>query len=109
MAMLNTQTISQAGIAPAFTAASAGGDTFRNSGGNTFFQVKNGGASSVTVTIDSVEKCNQGFDHNLTVTVPASSDQIIGPFEERRFNNDNGQVAVSYSGVTSVTVAAFRL
>lgn len=108
MALLNTQAISQTGIAPTFVAGSAGGDTFRNNGTN-FIHVKNGGASSITVTIDSVEKCNHGFDHNLTVSVAAGAERIIGPFDEKRFNNESGQVSVSYSGVTSVTVASFRL
>lgn len=108
MALLGTQVISKEGIAPAFVAASVGGDTFRNTGSN-FLHVKNGGASSVTVTIDSVEKCSHGFDHDLTVSVAAGAERIIGPLQEKRFNNDSGHVSVSYSGVTTVTVATFRL
>lgn len=108
MALLSTQVISQTGIAPTFVAASVGGDTFRNTGSN-FLHVKNGGASPVTVTIDSVEKCSHGFDHDLTVTVAAGADKIVGPLQVKRFNNESGQVSVTYSGVTTVTVASFQL
>jgi hypothetical protein len=107
MADLTIQKIDQTGIAPSFVAADAGGDTFSNDG-RTFLHVKNGGGSAITVTIDSVAPCNYGFDHDLQVTVNAGAEQIIGPFEPKRFNTD-GKVSVSYSDVTSVTVAAFRL
>lgn len=107
MADLTIQKINQTGIAPSFVAASSVGDTFANDG-KTFLHVKNGGASPITVTIDSVAPCNYGFDHDVQVTVGAGAEQIIGPFETYRFNTD-GKVSVSYSGVTSVTVAAFRL
>lgn len=108
MANIVVQQISKSGIAPSFVAAAAGGDTPANDG-QTLVHVKNGGASSVNVTINSVEKCNHGFDHDVIVAVPAGSERIIGPFEPKRFNNENGRLNITYSAVTSVTVAAFRM
>lgn len=108
MAVLTVQKITQAGIAPSFAAASAGGDEFANSG-RTFLHVKNGGAGSINVTINSQKPCDQGFDHDLVVAVPNGGERVIGPFEPGRFNNSSSRVAVSYSGVTSVTVAALEV
>lgn len=108
LAVLTKQKINANGVAPSFTAASATGDEMPNDG-NTVCHVKNGSASSITVTINSQEKCSQGFDHDLTITVPASGERMIGPFSRTRFNNTNGNVEVSYSAVTSVTVAALSI
>lgn len=105
---LTVQVISLAGIAPSFVAADGDGDAFLNSG-REYLHVKNGGGSSVTVTIDSVADCNQGFDHDPEVSVPAAGERLIGPFPKARFNDPNEKVQVSYTGVTSVTVAVVRL
>lgn len=108
MAVLALQVAALAGLAPAFVAASAGGDTFSNDG-KTVLHVKNGGAAAVTVTVDSVAPCNQGVDHNAVVSVPAGGERVIGVFPPGRFNTTAGQVAVSYDVVTSVTVAALKV
>lgn len=108
MAQLTVQRISGAGLAPVFENADAAGDVFKNNG-RTFLVIKNGSASQVTVTINSQRPCNYGFDHDLTVQVPASAERWIGPFQENRFNDQNGNVAVSYSAAASVTVAAVEL
>jgi len=108
MAVLTVQRITQDGVTPSFVSADVGGDEFAN-GGRTFFYVKNGGASQITVTVDSVKQCNFGFDHDLTVDIPAGEERIIGPFDPGRFNNSSARVAVSYSDVTSVTVAALEV
>lgn len=105
MALLNVQKASLTGLAPSFSAASVGGDTFVNDG-KTVLHVKNGGASEITVMVNSQQPCNYGFDHDLQVAVPASGERIIGPFRQDRFNDANGQVVVTYSDTTSVTVAA---
>lgn len=107
MADLNIQPVTMAGLAPAFSAASAGGDKFSNDG-RTMLYIKNGGGASIIVTIDSRVRCNQGFDHDIQVTVAAGSEKMIGPFEKARFNDADGKVAVAYSDVASVTVAAIR-
>ena len=61
------------------------------------------------MTIVSAKTCNQGFQHDLTVSVAAGSDKMIGPFSADRFNNDQGQVSVTYDAVTAVTVAALQI
>lgn len=108
MAELTVQQIDRDGTTPSFSNAAGGGDTFDNDG-KTYLHVKNGGAGSITVTINSQKQCDQGFDHDLTVNINAGAEALIGPFPPDRFNDDNGEVNVSYSGTTSVTVAAFRL
>jgi hypothetical protein len=108
MAVLDKQKINSNGVAPTFSAASATGDQFKNDE-NTFLHVKNGSAASITVTISSQETCNHGFVHHLSIAVPAGGERMVGPFNRTRFNNDTGNVEVSYSAVTTVTVAAISI
>lgn len=94
-----------AGLAPVFSNADVAGDTFVNNG-KTYLHVKNGSAGAVDVTVNSQQLCNQGFDHNAVVSVPAGGERIIGPFPQGRFNNGQGQCEAAYSSIASVTVAA---
>lgn len=107
MALLSTQQIVIGGLNPAFQAAAAGGDTFKQSG-RTYLHVKNGDASAHTVTINSVQSCDQGFDHDIAVNVPAGGERLLGPFGDR-FRNVDGEVEATYDAITSVTVAAFQI
>lgn len=108
MALLTAQSVNQSGLAPSYSAVSAS-DTFANDG-TVFLHVKNAGGSADTVTITSVQTCNQGATHNLTVSVPATTgDRLIGPFETSRFNDPTtGLVTVTHSFTTSVTAALLR-
>jgi hypothetical protein len=108
MANIVPQDFSTVGIAPTFTAAAAGGDTFVNDG-NTYFLVKNSSASSINVTADSQQQCSHGFDHDMITAVAAGATKQIGPFATSRFNNEAGNVIVTYSAAASVTVAALKL
>lgn len=109
MAVLTTRQIGTAGSAPAPAAASAGGDR-AECGPTNFLYVKNGGGASITVTVDSVAPCNYGFDHDLSVAVPAGAERQIGPLKPERFaSNTDSLAAVTYSAVTSVTVEAVRV
>jgi hypothetical protein len=108
MAQLTVQSIVGTGLAPSFAAAAAGGDSFLNDG-KTFLEVKNASGSSITVTITAQNPCNQGQLHNLAVSVPATTgDRMIGLLLPSIFNDANGLVQVTYSAVTSLTVAAFK-
>lgn len=104
MALISAQSVSHDGLDPTFEAA-ANDDSFKNTGSE-YFHVKNGSAASITVTIDSVKLCNYGFDHNLSVDVPASGEKLIGPFSVARFGST---IEPTYSDVTSVTVAVVKV
>jgi hypothetical protein len=108
MALLNVQRTGLTGLATTFTAASAGGDSFVNSG-RAYLHVKNGDTTDKTITVNSQTPCNYGFDHDAVVTVPAAGERIIGPFPKNRFDDANGQVQITYSAVTSVTVAVVEV
>jgi hypothetical protein len=108
MALLSTQTITRAGLEPAFSAATGGGDTVAV-GDHTFLYVKNDHTASWTVTIGSVENCNQGFDHDLAVVVPNAEERVIGPINAPRFGDSITAAAITYTGVTALTVAAITI
>jgi len=108
VATLAVQKIVPAGLSPSLVAADEDGDQFAN-GGRVFFHINNASAAPITATIDSVQPCSQGVDHNVAVSVPAGAERLVGPFDPRRFNNSSGRVAVTYSAVTSVTVGAFEV
>jgi hypothetical protein len=102
MATIVVTRSSDVGAVPTYAAASGGGDTLPNDG-NTVLHVKNGGGSSITATVTSNKKCDQGFLHDDVVAVAAGAEKVIGPFNVGRFGRN---VAVTYSAVTTVTVAA---
>ncbi len=97
-------------LTPTFVAAAGGGDTFVNDG-RIMLYVKNGDASPITVTITTPTTLRGGIAvEDPPTTVPATSEEIIGPFDPTLFNATGGTgVAVAYSAVTSVTVAVIRL
>jgi hypothetical protein len=108
MAQLNVEDVSLSGVAPAMVAADVNGDTFSNDG-RTMFKVTNGSAAAITATITSPQPCNYGYNHDVAVNVAAGATVDVGPFPPARFNNHQGNVSVSYSAVTSVTVSPVRL
>jgi hypothetical protein len=109
MAVLTVQVVGRAGKEPVLTAAAVGGDTFPLIDGREWLEVNNASASAVTVTIKSKMKCDQGFDHDLVISVPASKKRSISGFLPiSRFRNATGNIEITYSAVASVTVGAFR-
>lgn len=111
-ANLTTQTITS-DFTVSLAAAAGGGDAYVNDG-RTFFVVTNGGGSPITVTV-AVQKTTipvPGLGNvtfaAIPVTVNAGATKWIavptGPY-----NDSNGRVQITYSGVTSVTVAAVKV
>lgn len=107
MAVLSPQTVSNNGLNPTFAAASAGGDKIA-ADSRTFLVVKNGGGSSITVTVVTPATVSGLAVADLAVTVPNAGERWIGPFAPGAFADANGQASITYSAVTSVTVGAFR-
>jgi len=110
MAILTPVTPALTGATMTPVAAAGGGDQFANPRGNAFLYVKNasGGALTVTLTAQTTARPADGpFPAqtlaNNAVSVPASGERLIGPIPSA-FNDGNGNVQVTYSGVTSLTV-----
>lgn len=115
MAVLTVQTLSHglsagtySGLTPTYASCASGGDSFANDG-RTFIHIKNGHSSPQTVTIASNVNCNMGHDHDVAVAVTNAEERMIGPFRTDQFNDGNARVTLTYSGVTSLTIAVIKL
>lgn len=118
MAALSVQSIVPGGLAPSYSAASATGDTVASPANDerTFIHVKNAGGAAIVVTINPVSPTSAKVQGAGVLTVPAisvsvpatSGDRMIGPIPQA-YIDAGGNINLSYSAVTSVTVAALRL
>lgn len=105
MAALTTLQISPAGVTDTLASANAGGDTFTPDD-RTYLEVNNGSGGSINVTLTAVQTAS---DHNSTipanvVAVGAGARVLIGPLPASIYTG-----AISYSGVSSLTVGARRV
>jgi hypothetical protein len=108
MAALTVQSLSVNGVVPSYDSAAGGGDTFVNNG-DTFFHAKNGSGSPITITFATAGTVAQGVAiSDVAVVVAAGAEKMVGPFDQTVFNGSSG-VSVTYSDVTSLTVAAIKL
>lgn len=108
MATLTVNPISRSGLTQALVAAAAGGDQFPNAG-NVFLHVKNGAASPITVTIGTPKTVDGLAVADRAVVVTNGTEVLIGPFPRDTYNDATGNVQVTYSSETTVTVGAFSL
>lgn len=107
MAQLNITNTGLGGSAVAMVAATAGGDSFTNTGSE-HVRVNNGSAAAITVTFKGQKPCDQGVIHDDAVSVAAGATVDFGTFSGGRFNDSSGNVQITYSAVASVTVGVYR-
>jgi len=95
-------------------AAAGGGDQFANPRGNALLYVKNGSGAPITVTFaaQTTARPAEGPFPSMTVAnnavaVAAGGERLIGPVPAA-FNDGNGNVQITYSGVTSLTVVPIQ-
>jgi hypothetical protein len=107
MALLTPQTVTKAGIAPAYTTVNATDTIALAPGAVQFLHVKNGNAAACTVTIVDAGTTPAGSAAtNPTVTVPLSTgDRMIGPLKNSFADQTTGVISVTYSIQTTVTAA----
>ena len=113
MALLAKQSVVLTGLETALTAAAGGGDTFVG-GDHTMFYVVNGSGGDITVTFNDPNSTGpagaSAFNADVAVVVTAGERRMIGPFPHGRFRDpSDGLVHVTYSGVTSLTVAVVSI
>lgn len=112
MAAITPQQISEAGVADVtFTAAAGGGDTIAWHS-SLLVIVKNDSGGSITVTAGeqapaSITDGRYGTvtKSDATLAVGAGDIGIFGPFPRAGFRDSSGNLNLTYSGVTSLTIA----
>lgn len=107
MAALAAQPVATAGLTPTYAAAAGGGDT-APIGTNLLLHVINGGGSPVTVTLATPGTADGLAIADTAKAVAAGASAFI-PLRAVYRNAATGRAAITYSGVTSVTVAVLRL
>lgn len=112
MATLTTQVVTRAGVVITPVVAAAGGDAM-SCGTNNWLRVVNGGGASITVTIAIASGAspygNVSYT-NTAVAVAAGVTREIGPIITALYQDaTTGLAQITYTGVTSVTVAAIQL
>lgn len=106
---LTVQQIGPTGLVPTYVAADVTGNNFVN-GGDVVLNFINASAAPITLTV-ATRACDQGVIHNKTFTIPITvggNAFQAGPFPTTRYNDPTGKVNITYSGVTSLTVAAIE-
>ncbi len=107
MAALPVQTMTQAGVVPTFNTAAGGGDTFAGTGQESV-HIINGSGGSINVTFVAQNACSHGTVHDRVVAVAAGAQKVVTGLSKGQFNDASGNVNITYSGVTSLTVAVYR-
>jgi hypothetical protein len=75
-----------------------------------FVHIFNDDTASKTITIPVPQTISGLSVEDKTVSIPASTDMLIGPFLERQtYRQDDGTVYIDYSATTLVTIAALEI
>jgi hypothetical protein len=107
MATITPTALTSAGVAVSFAAASVGGDSLATGGAEgVVLHVRNASGGSITTTLAGAVTCSQGSTHNKAVTCAVGDTEIVIP--SNVIDPTTHNVAVTYSAVTSVTVAATK-
>jgi hypothetical protein len=106
MATITPVASTSTGATVSYVSAAVGGDSVTVGSNNVALRVRNGSGGSINVTLTGAQRCNQGSLHDLVVAVAAGAEKAI--LIPDRCVDDNGACAVTYSAVTTVTVAATR-
>ncbi len=107
MADITAQTAARSANELTMASAAAGGDTFTNTGIELLLII-NGSGSPITLTVTTPQTVDSEADlavADLAIVIPAGEQHLIGPFPKAHYNNSSDQVSLSYSAVTSVTLA----
>jgi hypothetical protein len=111
MALLALQSITSAGLTPTTVAATVGGDTIQPASAaddRCTLYVNNGSGAPITVTVADPGKTPAGNAGTAPAVSIAASTAMYIPIPTGAINPANGLASITYSAVTTVTVAALR-
>lgn len=108
MATITAQVPARSANPITFSAASAGGDKFANTG-KEYVIVRNGSGSPVTLTV-TTPATNDGLAiADRTIEVAAGATHFLGPWPTGLYNDGDGMVNLSWSLETDMTLAVIRI
>jgi hypothetical protein len=111
MALLTAQSVVTGGLEATYAAATGGGDTVVPDD-HTVLHYKNASGGDITITLVCESSCSFGSGtptHDRVVVCTAGEERFIPTGPASRFADaTTGLVSITYSGVTSLTVAAIR-
>lgn len=96
------------GVDLAGAACAGGGDAFANSGQEVAI-IKNASVSSITVTFVTQNTSDGLAVADQPVVIAAGETRSIGPFPQGIYNDANGLVQMTYSGVTTLTAKILKV
>ena len=110
MAALTVSTIDYNGLdVESLYVAAAASQEFVNDG-RTFMHIKNGSGSPITCTVTTPGTYGGHAIADTVITVGATTgEQMAGPFPKGIFNAGDGNVDITWSATTTVTLAVFKL
>ncbi len=97
-----------AAAALAGATANAAGNYIANTGRQLLIAL-NGSGGTITITQVIQETVDGKTAVHPTVAIPAGHTALLGPYDTGIYNDANGRVQFTYSGVTSLKVVAFEL
>jgi hypothetical protein len=108
MALLPSQTISEAGAAVTLVAAAVGGDTYDLTDSEAVLVVRNADASSKTVTVVTPGTVSGLAIADRALVIAAGAFALL-PLDKGDYRDPaTGLASITYSAVTSVTVGVVR-
>jgi hypothetical protein len=88
--------------------AAGGGDVFPNTGSEVVV-IKNGSGSPITLTVVTPATVDGLAVADLTASIGAGETRMVGPFPTAVYSDGSGNVSLTYSAVTTVTLAVVKV
>ena len=108
---LTPQVLTTSGITPSYTGSHSTSDTYlvRNNG-RCYVHIKKSGAGDCDATFETPGNVGGNAIADLVVTVPATTgDKMIGPFPPNIYNDSVGDVNITFSEITGLTIAVVEM
>lgn len=100
------------GVAPVYNAAGSTDTIAVNPGRHYIVHVKNGGGSSINVTVTDPNSVSPSgatqFNPNVIVAVGAGTEKVM-VLEATRFRDTSGNINLAFSATASVTYAIYAM
>lgn len=101
------------GTGTGWVAIAAGGNHFTNTGDEYLWINNTNAGSTVTVKIVTQIACSYGglhTEHDVSITVAASSQMVVGKLPTARFNDASGYTYLTYTGTpANVKIAIIKV